>query len=173
MSRRYFMSKLFSRSKEERLRIQNARLINHDFPWLWAIRNIWNPGFADIKVIDITSFISNADFHYFLDSAKSDIEVWLRYGAYGTLDKSCSRIIRVRLAKNFSGKWAERILGAVAVGLPINNIVTIRKKSSAMITSKKTIMFPDMVRIYRAKIGSDRTFNKMLVSIIRSDFPKK
>lgn len=134
---------------------QNARLINHDFPWLWAIRNEWYPGFADIKV---SSSEADPNLSMLLMSThSSDLEVWIRYGARGPLDTTYSKVVRVEYMPGYGANWALRIIESVPIGSPVNNIVVVRKSADPHI--------PEMIRIYREKLDPNQCFNRMLVRI--------
>ncbi|MFH0806383.1 MAG: hypothetical protein V1885_01515 [Candidatus Brennerbacteria bacterium] len=134
---------------------KDARLINHEFPWLWAIRNVWCPGFADIKVANAETDANLTELLGLPHS--SHIQVWVRYGADGTLDTSCSHVVMVKYVPDYAANWALRILETVPVGYPVNNVVTTRPSHETNA--------PDEIRIYRAKLDPHQTFNEMLVKI--------
>lgn len=60
---------------------QNSRILR-DFPWLWALRGTWYPGFMDVVMLN---GYGNIHLELFL-RGNTDNEVWVRYGSYSAKD---------------------------------------------------------------------------------------
>lgn len=153
----------------ERRVAQNERLINHDFPWLWAIRNFWDTTDSelDIKVIDAESDANIVNFAHFLcQICSDDIEVWIRYEE---LYKNYSAIKKVEYDAGHSVNWAFRILEAVSNSFsrhfPIDNIAIISEFSDLDHLKPKKIQ---IYRIKRKKFSMRDEFNKMLMKVART-----
>lgn len=55
---------------------QIFKLINEDFPWLWAIKNFWDTDFNNITVVNADK---GGGFDKFLSSLPADNKVWIYY----------------------------------------------------------------------------------------------
>lgn len=147
------------KSEEERKIAQQERLINRDFPWLWAIRNQWVPGFGHITVKDMKDV---ADYPYTtnlqrflglpINWAEGRIEVWIRYRT--GLTTGVKRVVvdaKVNKTGNHSC-WAKAINTALRRDERILNIVIVNPKISDG--------NGDLVVIYREK--QPGTFDSMV-----------
>jgi len=75
--KRYRVKTALEKDAKHRRILQNLQLINHDFPWLWAIRNPWNPALDEIKVLggDANIIAKLRQAH----TSANQSEVWVQY----------------------------------------------------------------------------------------------
>ena len=96
---------------------QHERLINRDFPWLWAVRNKWLPGYGEI----IVKPKGEPPPETFLTKVCSQsVEVWMR-STSGRLVE----VKRVEIGENDTRCWAQSIIENVGIGIIVKDIVLI------------------------------------------------
>lgn len=133
---------------------QNNKLFNVDFPWLWAIRNSFDAGFADILVISVSE--KDWKFLPFLQSPySSDCEVWIKCLSISPSSYSFSYSIKkVEVDEKATMCWAKAIMQSAPIKSFITHIVTIRPGSKAE--------YPEEIRVHRRMSKENRDFNSML-----------
>lgn len=104
--------------KKARRRAQQERLVNEDFPWLWAVRNRWRFGYRILVV-------ANADRHLerFLAQPTNHpdaSEVWIRYG-FEDIEMGIEQVT----ALSAHACWGDAILECLDRGESLMNIVLI------------------------------------------------
>ena len=67
---------MFFKTKD-RVEAQNLRILNRDFPWLWAVKNSWWPQYTHIKIQETDHYLQSL----MLTTATGDEknELWVRY----------------------------------------------------------------------------------------------
>lgn len=103
--------------------IQQERIINHEFPWLWAVRDRWYPGFGEVVVQNCED---NLELETFLGSKAGNTEVWIRCGGHPKDDPySLTKVKRIKVDPERNLCWAEAILSSEGVGEIYRDIVVI------------------------------------------------
>ena len=99
------------------------KIVNREFPWLWAIRSVWSPFLRDIRIKRINAGKSPHDFvgleSILMDpSDKPDREVWIRWtrGSAEGVD---------RITPHREKSLAQRIVQLTESDMRIRNVVII------------------------------------------------
>ena len=131
----------------ERKATEHERLFNRDFPWLWAIRHEWLPGFGRIEVIDVIHKVNLLELEHFLTQTytAADCEVWVRVRS-----QSFVRVSRIEIGA--ARTWASAIYENLVPGYLVENIAVAWKTNIDRWTLE-----PEqgrLIKVYRSK-GSE------------------
>lgn len=112
-------------NKTARRAAQNYRIINQDFPWLWAIRNMWYPG-GSTRIIVENGYENPALYRFFLSRDPESNELWVRYSANnGDEREEWIKVKRIENAQERNVNWACKIVGQLFSGYIVRDIVIV------------------------------------------------
>lgn len=95
--------RLFQRQfPEESKKVQQERLVNRDFPWLWAVRSHWFFPSEDIRIIYPDRYLTNLLWN----KCSAEREIWVHCG-YNGLTYANSEVVRVKANPRLF--WVEAI----------------------------------------------------------------
>ncbi|MDP3986272.1 MAG: hypothetical protein Q8P77_02490 [Candidatus Veblenbacteria bacterium] len=154
-------------SEDDRKTTQNARLINQDFPWLWAVKNNWCPAWTQITIMNADKEHEPALRHFLslpctITSfrAPDNYQVWIHYGTL--FDKNLvynwSKVMRIEILAFVDRNIAKEILESIPAGYSVMNIVVVAP-------SQFPQAHPDSYVIYRIKGNYWKSFNKLLAEV--------
>ena len=108
-------------NQREAWAMQNLRLVNKDFPWLWAVRGQWCQLNRRISVCNsadtLETFLKGLNY-------KSRVEIWVRCSIGGDPDNSGHTVVEKVHRPKKGGRWADKIL-SVRANWRVENVVTI------------------------------------------------
>ena len=140
---------------------QLNRIINQDFPWLWATCRWWNPRDSTlrIKVVDPRGDLFLASF--LNQPYSTDFDVWIRTGNLDS-KKTIGGMLR-KVTSDKDQTWGRSILD-LTMGDWVDNIVIFTEFKNWNLADPG-IRYPDNILLYRSKVKLGQTLTKIVNEI--------